>query len=210
MCYFGFFTIDLQLFIHCSLRLGCTYESLAIVSLKKFKLNTGSPATINDEQSLNSRQTKFETQNSNESFLDKYSAALDSRGNYMKAKNIIKKSLHFVSDARALVARPDKETLCDIDYDELDANSEVCNVEKLDIFSSHNEQIFELKSEYKNKNRNIIDLHTELLYAYQRMSLKLAVSGENKAIDFDAAFESVFKECRKNKVIKEFENYSII
>ncbi len=109
-----------------------------------------------------------------------------------------------VSAARAQFAKPDKETLCDIDYDELDANHEAQTVDKLHIFSHHNDQIFEYKPNYKYVSQTVIDLHTELLYAFQRISLKLAVTppvnSNTPSVDFEKEFNSVLAECRKNKV----------
>jgi hypothetical protein len=47
---------------------------------------------------------------------DKYGASNDARGNLLKAKLILNKSLISISSARASTSRADKTFLCDKDY----------------------------------------------------------------------------------------------
>ena len=96
MCHFEFTTIDLQLFIHCSLRLSSIYESLAIDCTKKTLANlknSESTATIsNDELSSQAKFTNYSvgcnnTNNNNAgSLFGKYGVPSSARENFMKAK----------------------------------------------------------------------------------------------------------------------------
>ena len=50
-------------------------------------------------------------------------------------------------------------------------------------------------------SRGIIDLHTELLYVYQRLNLKFSIIPDSsKEVTFEKEFETVLKECKKNKI----------
>ena len=81
MCRFGFTTIDLQLFMHCSVRLGSAYESLAIAWSKKLVPSSKQQEiTRSDEQSTGSGGGWIET------CLEKYIPPANARDNYMKAK----------------------------------------------------------------------------------------------------------------------------
>ena len=80
-------------------------------------------------------------------------------------------------------------------------------MDKFDIFSRHNEKIFECKPDFRHVSRTVIDLHTELLYDFQRMSLKVAVTpvmlSDNYTlteIDFNKEFEGVYRKCKNNKI----------
>lgn len=95
------------------------------------------------------------------------------------------------------MSKPDRSSLCIIDYDDLDSPN---TADKLEIFNNHNQQAFEYKGETKNISSDIIDYNTELLYTYQRLSLKLAIGPELEPVDIEKEFEKVLKDCRKNKI----------
>ena len=73
MCRFGFTTVDLQLFMHCSVRLGLAYESLAIVWSKKSASSQLQETTEGGSGCI-------------EKCLEKYSPPTNARDNYVKAK----------------------------------------------------------------------------------------------------------------------------
>ena len=87
ICHFEFQSADISFFIYCSLRLGLVYESLGICSAKKLNKAVESKATFfTDEHLSNPRITKFTLYENNETFHERYSAALDARGNFLKAR----------------------------------------------------------------------------------------------------------------------------
>ena len=114
-------------------------------------------------------------------------------------RNILKKSLSAVSEARALMSKPERSSLCVIDYDDLELPN---TADKLEIFNSYFQNAFVYKGEAKQtNNRDIIDYNTELLYTYLRLSLKLAITpkADTEQVDFEKEFETLLKDCRKNK-----------
>lgn len=87
MCHFGFQSADISLFIHCSLRLGLVYESLGTCSAKKLTKTVESKATFyTDDNFSNVRLTKFTVYENKDAFNERYSAAPDARGNFLKAR----------------------------------------------------------------------------------------------------------------------------
>lgn len=85
MCHFGFPTIDLLVFIHCSLRLGLVYESVASVigSLKGTGASESYVTFFSDSQTS---QTKFSLYECSDSQMELYSASVDAKKNLLKAK----------------------------------------------------------------------------------------------------------------------------
>lgn len=90
MCHFGFTTIDLLVFIHCSLRLGLVYESVASAISS---LNESRRRETNDSESVvtffsdaYARQTKITLFDCSESQIERYSASVDVKENLFKAK----------------------------------------------------------------------------------------------------------------------------
>ena len=87
MCYFNFTTVDLPVFIHCSLRLGLVYESVATVNFKKTTKKTDSFSTFTTDDTMsNSRKSKISILENNQQYMEKYSAANDTQGNLLKSK----------------------------------------------------------------------------------------------------------------------------
>jgi len=80
MCFFGFTTIDLQLFMNCSVRLSSTYESLAIAWSKKKTVSPEKKTTNSSEQA------KSDAYDCIEARLEKFNPPTSARENYMKAK----------------------------------------------------------------------------------------------------------------------------
>lgn len=87
MCHFGFTTIDLLVFIHCSLRLGLVYESVAsaISSLNETRTNA-SESVVTFFSDAYVSQTKFTLFDCSESQIERYSASVDAKKNLLKAK----------------------------------------------------------------------------------------------------------------------------
>ena len=84
MCYFGFATIDLLVFIHCSLRLGLVYESVAsAISVKsgaRKSSETFGTFFSDDQVPLSSSESNEATH------MEKYSASPDAKENLLNAK----------------------------------------------------------------------------------------------------------------------------
>lgn len=103
--------------------------------------------------------------------------------NFQSKRNILKKSLQAVRGARALMTVPNRD-LYDVDYEYFEDSSD-----------SEDES---LSASY---SRGVIDLHTELLYVYQRLNLKFAITPDSsKEVAFEKEFDIVLKECKKNKI----------
>ena len=137
----------------------------------------------------------------------------------LKAKVILKKALHSISQARASISKSDKSCLCDKDYgdnakhslDELPTKTST-NEAKYKKLKSLKEKMFEHKKECAGDSVSnlIADLHVEMIYLFHKISMRLlGLDRENnlqtmkpKQADkeFDREFELLFKSCRRNKV----------
>ena len=131
----------------------------------------------------------------------------------LTAKEIVKKSLTAVSIARASTSRTDKSFMCDKNYDELNSteSSMDCDVKnptsakKLERLKSIKEKSFEYKKSAESDSISslIADLHVELIFLYHKLSLRLLEFKDLKAkkeVTFDAEFDNLLSECKKNKI----------
>lgn len=200
MCYFNIATIDPAVFANCSLRLSLVYESLANIGSRKSAVDL----QLNEEDRTTTvRILDNKTVDIFESFGEKL-ITRDVRGNLLKAKKILKKSLQSLANARASISKSDKSHLCDINYD-LDS---VDGPIKLDELKSIKESVFVYKkNDQGNSVWNMIsDLHVELIFLYDKISVRLLEFGDlsqnnlDLNTNFEKNFQTLLKDAKRNKI----------
>lgn len=216
MCYFNMSFIDPAVYAHCSLRLGLVYESLANYSLKKGGKDSNTETDDNSGGLRSTTGVKFSIFEMCDSFKEPFNASTDVRGNLLKAKIILNKSMESIAAARASTSRHDKTFLCDKDYSEtnLDFSQEdfmstrtATSTQKYEKLKAIKERPFKYKKDMESDSVNnlIGDLHVELFFLYYKISLRLLdyldhVKQSNKQNAVEKEFEKLLSECRNSRV----------